>query len=296
MPSFFFHLSVDLLEKSPSLGNIAEANKHILSYQRTVINPKKKLSSQVQSTSEGERECSRSKDEEFNSPASKQAALEPSENAEPLLDLERGEQREAFQDWRCGTIFFQTVDMVASTHGGDNEAPQQSNTPPERKSDGSDSRGLFTVPGGLATKGKFEPLGSNEEELGWGVVRLYRDACETPGLYDAPSAASKTSKHSKGIRGGKHGQQYGKQEALTFKDEDCTTLCILAVPSYLTPSDFLGFVGEKTREEVSHFRMIRTEKSNRYMVLMKFRDGRKAREWRKEWNGRLFNDMEVSYP
>ena len=73
-------------------------------------------------------------------------------------------------------------------------------------------------------------------------------------------------------------------------------MCIPAVPSYLTPSDFLGFVGEKTREEVSHFRMVMTGRMNRYLVLMKFRDGNTARRWRKEWDGKVFNSMEVSSP
>lgn len=75
-------------------------------------------------------------------------------------------------------------------------------------------------------------------------------------------------------------------------EEDCTTLCILAVPAYLSASDFMGFVGEKTLDEVSHFRMIRTSRANRYMVLMKFRSGKKARDWQKEWNGKVFNSME----
>ncbi|CBF85985.1 putative RING and UBP finger domain protein [Aspergillus nidulans FGSC A4] len=73
---------------------------------------------------------------------------------------------------------------------------------------------------------------------------------------------------------------------------DCTTLCILAVPSYMSASDLLGFVGEATMDDVSHFRMIRTARANRYMVLMKFRSGKKAREWQKEWNGKVFNSME----
>lgn len=77
--------------------------------------------------------------------------------------------------------------------------------------------------------------------------------------------------------------------------EDCTTLCIIAVPSYMSPSDFLGFVGEKTIDEVSHFRMIKTARANRYMVLIRFRSGKKAKEWQKEWNGKVFNSMEVSY-
>jgi BRCA1-associated protein len=124
--------------------------------------------------------------------------------------------------------------------------------------------------GGLATKGKFIPSDLKDTEVGWGVVHLYRDGQETPGLYDEVDGASKD-----------------------FNEEDCTTLCILAVPSYMTPSDFLGFVGEQTREDVSHFRLIRTSRANKYMVLMKFREAKEAREWRKEWDGKAFNSMEV---
>jgi BRCA1-associated protein len=127
---------------------------------------------------------------------------------------------------------------------------------------------------GLATKGKFVPSEIKDTEVGWGVVHLYREGQETPGLYDEPLPGGSGSEGT--------------------KDEDCTTLCILAVPSYMTPSDFLGFVGEQTREDVSHFRLIRTSRANKYMVLMKFRDANKAREWRKTWNGKPFNSMEVS--
>lgn len=137
---------------------------------------------------------------------------------------------------------------------------------------------------GLATKGRYVPSNPKNTEVGWGVVHLYRDAQETPGLYDDPgsSASSESGRESDGA------------EPRAFDDEDCTTLCILAVPSYMTPSDLLGYVGEQTREDVSHFRLIRTGRTNRYMVLMKFREAKKAKLWRKEWNGKPFNSMEVS--
>ncbi|MCJ1315557.1 hypothetical protein MMC15_000877, partial [Xylographa vitiligo] len=167
--------------------------------------------------------------------------------------------------------------MLSHTTTGDHE---------QRKLNGHITNGLGAGPSGLATKGRYESTDLEEDDLGWGVVRLYRDTEETPGLYDEV-VSTKSSKHGRGVS-----RLSGSNEGPSFKDEDCTTLCILAVPSYLTPSDFLGFVGEKTREEVSHFRMIRTERGNRYMVLMKFRSGKKAREWRKEWNGKVFNSME----
>lgn len=182
-------------------------------------------------------------------------------------------------DWRYDKISVQNVTMTATPaagkHGSNDQAAAQI------------TNGISAGPGGLATKGRYEPCDPQQEELGWGVVRLYRDAEETPGLYEDATSP----KHA---RSGRGFVKTERKSGHPFHDEDCTTLCILAVPSYLTPSDFLGFVGEKTRDEVSHFRMIRTERSNRYMVLLKFRNGKKAREWRKEWNGKAFDGMEVN--
>jgi len=180
-------------------------------------------------------------------------------------------------DWRCDKILFQDIHMTSTK-------PLETQGQLSEHS-GAIVNGISAEPGGLATKGRFEPCDPGSREVGWGIVRLYRDAAETPGLYDE----IELSKHPKNR---KHVVK-SEQEERPFSDEDCTTLCILAVPSYLTPSDFLGFVGEKTRDGVSHFRMIRTERSNRYMVLLRFRNGRKAREWRKEWDGKAFDAMEV---
>ncbi|KAF1930118.1 RING-10 protein [Didymella exigua CBS 183.55] len=162
----------------------------------------------------------------------------------------------AHQDWRFDTVSIISIDMLPSS---------SSDTTRQTLKQAATS-------GGLATKGKFIPSNPKSTEVGWGVVHLFRDGKETPGLYDEAEGACGP-----------------------FVEDDCTTLCILAVPSYMTPSDLLGFVGEKTREDVSHFRLIRTSRANKYMVLVKFRDPTKARKWRKEWNGKTFNSMEPEY-
>lgn len=194
------------------------------------------------------------------------------------------------------------------------------------------AKGIGTnVLGGLATKGRYVPLDQKVSDSAWGIVHLYRDAEETVSLsYDDDDDPHflKGSSLARNPRASHEDQRiYGsadvvaKESALSsstttaapaannpsssssssllspsshLSADDCTTLCILAVPSYLSPSDFLGFVGEETRDEVSHFRMIRTARANRYMVLMKFRSGKKAQEWQKDWNGKVFNSMEVS--
>lgn len=133
--------------------------------------------------------------------------------------------------------------------------------------------------GGTAAKAHFVPLESRNTEFGYGVVHLYRDVLETPGLY-TPDLKKKGEEGTGGL--------------IEEDDEDAlTTIAILAVPSYMTPSDFMGFVGEETRETVSHFRMIRTGKANRYMVLMKFRHKKDAKVFVTEFNGKVFNSMEV---
>ncbi|KAF2642598.1 RING-10 protein [Massarina eburnea CBS 473.64] len=167
-------------------------------------------------------------------------------------------QSAAHKDWRFGVISILSIDMSTAEEDAGRPRAKSLKHP-------------ATSTGGLATKGKFIPSDLKDTEVGWGVMHLYRDGQETPGLYDGEGAGTE------------------------FDEQNCTTLCILAVPSYMTPSDLLGFVGEQTREDVSHFRLIRTARANKYTVLMKFREAKKAREWRKEWNGKSFNSMEPEY-
>ena len=259
MPSFFFHVALDLDAPASLLANRVQ------------------LASRKQEQRDSERTTTKAV-----------ISSSDAEGGQPIPSSSRsgGEKRErtAFysvcQDWRYDKILIQDITMATEANTNKHEAGKDLT----RKI----TNGISAGSGGLATKGRYEPCDLDQEQLGWGVVRLYRDSEETPGLYDEPA----TAKHSKAGRSVSRKETDGQP---TFRDEDCTTLCILAVPSYLTPSDFLGFVGEKTRDVVSHFRMIRTERGNRYMVLMKFRNGKNARQWRREWNGKAFDGMEVRF-
>ncbi|GAD99060.1 RING and UBP finger domain protein, putative [Paecilomyces variotii No. 5] len=201
------------------------------------------------------------------------------------------------QDLRLDRLHIESIDMV----------PPEQNTSQSKWSDrslaGSNpvTTGIGTdILGGLHTKGRYVPLDQKLSDSVWGIVHLYRDAKETPSLgiddYPAELKGSSAARQPRDRLGGGGNYQIegeaGRSSSRTPPDEECTTLCILAVPSYMSPSDFLGFVGEQTRDDVSHFRMIRTARANRYMVLMKFRNGRKAKEWQREWNGKVFNSME----
>ena len=255
MPCFFFHLAFDL-DRDQTLR------------ENTTIHDSGKAHA---SNSKGLKSFSTTSSPNLDRPAIQSGP-------DTVLESQPSSLSPLSHDWRYDKISTQTIRMAASI------VPEKHDSKTERL--GNITNGISAGTGGLATKGRYEPLDPQENELGWGVVRLYRDVDETPSLYDEPVA----SKHTKASR---NLSKKDLEVTPNFSDEECTTLCILAVPSYLTPSDFLGFIGEKTRDEVSHIRMIRTERSNRYMVLMKFRSGKRAREWRRVWNGKAFDGMEV---
>ncbi|RMZ79461.1 hypothetical protein DV738_g3392, partial [Chaetothyriales sp. CBS 135597] len=179
--------------------------------------------------------------------------------------------RSSPEDHRFDYIHIESADM----------APK-----PEKKEENIVGKGIGSDISGQHMKAKYEPVGRVEKnQAEWGIVHLYRDTEETPGLYkDSPLHKSDLWSDT--------AKRKSEHPHPPPRDEDCTSLCILAVPSYMTPSDFLAFVGEETRKCVTHFRMIRTERANRYMVLMKFKHGKTARAWQQEWNGKVFNAME----
>ena len=94
--------------------------------------------------------------------------------------------------------------------------------------------------------------------------------------------------------------------------EEGTMLAILAIPSWMTVSDFLTFVSAASGG-FSHLRIVRsveighvldsaTDKSlrrdavpSRAVCLMKFRSAQNASEFLEEFNGRYFNSMEASH-
>jgi BRCA1-associated protein len=172
-------------------------------------------------------------------------------------------------DWRFGAVTIESIDMDSNIIPGSSRPRGKSMTQPT--SDASSG-------GGLATRATFILADPKTTDVGYGVVHLYRDEQETPGLYDDSFAG-----------------KVGRGTTADFKEDDCSTVCILAVPSYMMPSDLLGWAGEQAHDDVSHFRLIRTSKANRYMVLMKFREAKKARSWLKEYNGRAFSSMEPEY-
>lgn len=188
------------------------------------------------------------------------------EQVSPAWPSQKPSSNTAAKDWRFGPISIDSIDMDLADGGGRS---------------GAKNAAANKAVGGLHTRGLYTPTDAKTTDVGWGVVHLYKDTQEGAGV-DQERQLERVRKSRRAEAG-----------EGSFDVEQCTTLCILAVPSWMMPSDLLGFVGDQTRDSVSHFRLIRTGRANKYMVLMKFRQASKAREWYKDWNGRLFSAMEV---
>ncbi|KAL6238184.1 hypothetical protein BDW75DRAFT_202188 [Aspergillus navahoensis] len=297
MPSYFYHLAIELFSrpqsdlnsftKDPSLTtslSFESACEALLPFQKRPSSSSSR-SSRSQIHKKSRRDISNSTSESHNHPA----ASTSSPSSAPPYTKSTASASSLENDLRLDKVSIECIDMIPSSRSN-----------PVTTGIGTD------ILGGLRTKGQYTPLDQKTSDSVWGIVHLYRDAHETPFLgadeYPAElkgsSAAARRSYADTDIGGGSSnckarpsGSNSGSASASQVDDE-CTTLCILAVPSYMSASDLLGFVGEATMDDVSHFRMIRTARANRYMVLMKFRSGKKAREWQKEWNGKVFNSME----
>lgn len=113
--------------------------------------------------------------------------------------------------------------------------------------------------------------------LGKGIIRLYREfedeeEEQDSGQSDIESLRIPSKRHS--------------------NPGDDTMVAILAVPTYFTATDLLGFIGENYMNHISHVRILKSDKPNRFLVLIKFRDIIKAAEFQYHYNGKPFNSME----
>ncbi|KAI1499491.1 hypothetical protein F5X99DRAFT_389630 [Biscogniauxia marginata] len=171
----------------------------------------------------------------------------------------------AVKDWRFGQLNVESID-AENYESQDNMSGAASST-------AATAVGPSMGRAGKATKAKYVPLTTSKHtNIGWGIVHLYREGDESPELSLPPELTAGEGQDDNQI--------------------DCTTVCIPAVPSYLSPSDFLGFIGERWRNQISHYRMVMTGRMNRYLVLMKFRDSKRAQLFSREFDGKVFNEIE----
>ena len=115
----------------------------------------------------------------------------------------------------------------------------------------------------LESATNHEPL--KARLMGHGAIRLFRD-------FDA-------------------GNGTNTKTALVDPQDD-TMLSIIALPTYFTATDLLGYIGDHYLEHITHIRVLKSEKPNRFLVLLKFNDVVKAAEFQYHFDGKPFNSME----
>lgn len=86
------------------------------------------------------------------------------------------------------------------------------------------------------------------------------------------------------------GKDLSEEETSVFGDD--TMLGIIAIPSYFTATDLLNFIGTSFMQYLTHIRILKSERQNRFLVLLKFNDIVKTAEFHYKFNGRRFNSME----
>ncbi|RAK82665.1 putative RING and UBP finger domain protein [Aspergillus fijiensis CBS 313.89] len=300
MPSYFYHLAVEVFARPHSdlRGASAGADRHstslsfdsaceaLLPFQKRPRPSQNGANRYARQHTNGKRHQSSSS---LDNSAESTHAAATNTSTPHLFTISSTRASELEQDLRLDKVSIECIDMIPS----EQETAVSNRTTWRPSRDNPIATGIGTdILGGLRTKGKYIPLDQSASESVWGIVHLYRDVHETPYLIEDDYPAELKGSAAAARQPFDEGSSSRTSRQETMPDEDCTTLCILAVPSYMSPSDLLGFVGETTMNDVSHFRMIRTARANRYMVLMKFRSGKKAKEWQKDWNGKVFNSME----
>lgn len=152
---------------------------------------------------------------------------------------------------------------------------------------------LDTLRNRKALQRGIEPI--RAKLIGNGIIRIYREF-----EFEREEAVVEEQEKEQEIEAdGKQKDVYRSETSkhttrkkLVSKPGDDSMIAILAIPTYFTATDLLGFIGEHFVQEISHIRVLKSEKPNRFLGLIKFRDIVKAAEFQYQFDGKNFNSME----
>jgi BRCA1-associated protein len=82
---------------------------------------------------------------------------------------------------------------------------------------------------------------------------------------------------------------YRSSNDATAQNDNCSLLCMLGVPAYLSCSELISFV--QPTENISEMKIIRDSTHNQYMVILKFKTYRSTMAFYAKYNGSYFNEM-----
>lgn len=104
-----------------------------------------------------------------------------------------------------------------------------------------------------------QALTFKEDEPAQGILRLYKDTNEitTGDVVKVHQDSHETMTSSAELE---TLSSHEREVSQIIHPDHGTAVCVLAVPTYMSPGDFLNFVGP-VRQNVSHFRIIRYTKT-----------------------------------
>lgn len=193
----------------------------------------------------------------------------PNQGPESSRDIGKSPER---LDFRLGPLRVDWVDF---------EEPLPMESPVTKKNTvGKEREGKAR--GGPATA-SFIPSRSKSgsTNLPEGIVHIYREPPTSTYAKAASGSASPPLPPPVAIPG----------KSTESAEPDGVLMGVLAVPSWMTPSDFLTFVAPAA-EGMAHLRMIRDSAPNRSLVVINFRNEADATEFAEAYNGKAFNSME----
>jgi len=160
-------------------------------------------------------------------------------------------QAREYTDYRLGPIHISSLDEPTSFSTSTSQTSKDKAGAQKHKSNKAKKMAANTA--ALPDRS----TGFQDAELAQGILRLYKDTNEiTTGDLHIQSAAEEAKEGSITASTETTGHAPDREGSQTIHPDQGTAVCVLAVPSYMSPGDFLNFVGP-VRANVSHFRIIR---------------------------------------
>ncbi|KAF9949884.1 hypothetical protein BGZ72_008355 [Mortierella alpina] len=222
--------------------------------------------------------------ESSQSPATTSAKADTIRTHRAIHQTDHTNQTRPSTDYRLGPIHISSLDAPSSISSF--QIPKDKPGTQKHKSNKAKKMAINTA----APTGRSP--GFQDAEPAQGILRLYKDTNEiTTGDLHIQSATEDAKELTTVASTEATSHSLDRDGSQTIHPDQGTAVCVLAVPSYMSPGDFLNFVGP-VRANVSHFRIIRDAVPNRFMVLMKFRTSEATAEFYARYNGRTFSSLE----
>ncbi|KAF9284321.1 hypothetical protein BGZ68_004786 [Mortierella alpina] len=224
--------------------------------------------------------------ESSQSPACASTKTDIVQEQRTINQKDHASQTHQSADYRLGPIHISSLDEPTSSS---TPSPQTSKDKAgAQKHKSSKSKKMTTNTAAPPAK----TLKFQDAEPAQGILRLYKDTNEiTTGDLHIQSATEEAKEVTTATSTETTTHGTDRDGSQTIHPDQGTAVCVLAVPSYMSPGDFLNFVGP-VRANVSHFRIIRDAVPNRFMVLMKFRTSEATSEFYARYNGKAFSSLE----